>query len=29
MIAVSLMREEPFGTKSGIEIARQAQPQAA
>jgi EmrB/QacA subfamily drug resistance transporter len=29
MIAVALMREEPLGTKSGIEIARQAQPQAA
>lgn len=29
MIAVALMREEPLGTRSGIEIARQAQPQAA
>jgi EmrB/QacA subfamily drug resistance transporter len=29
MVAVALMREEPLGTKSGIEIARQAEPQAA
>jgi EmrB/QacA subfamily drug resistance transporter len=29
MVAVALMREEPLGTKSGIEIARQAQPQGA
>jgi EmrB/QacA subfamily drug resistance transporter len=29
LIAVSLMREEPLGTRSGIDIAREAQPQAA
>jgi hypothetical protein len=29
MIAVALMHEEPLGTRSGIEIAREAQPQAA
>jgi MFS family permease len=29
MIAVALMREEPLGTRSGIDIAREAQPQAA
>jgi EmrB/QacA subfamily drug resistance transporter len=29
LIAVALMREEPLGTRSGIEIAREAQPQAA
>jgi EmrB/QacA subfamily drug resistance transporter len=29
MIAVALMREEPLGTRSGIQIAREAQPQAA
>jgi hypothetical protein len=29
MIAVSLTREEPVGTRSGIQIAREAQPQAA
>jgi EmrB/QacA subfamily drug resistance transporter len=29
MIAVALMHEEPLGTRSGIDIAREAQPQAA
>jgi MFS family permease len=29
MIAVALMHEEPLGTRSGIEMAREAQPQAA
>ena len=29
MIAVSLLHEEPLGTRSGIDIAREAQPQAA
>jgi hypothetical protein len=29
MIAVALMHEEPLGTRSGIELAREAQPQAA
>ena len=29
LIAVSLLHEEPLGTRSGIDIAREAQPQAA
>jgi len=29
MIAVALLHEEPLGTRSGIDIAREAQPQAA
>jgi EmrB/QacA subfamily drug resistance transporter len=29
LIAVALMHEEPLGTRSGIDIAREAQPQAA